>query len=191
MRAAIIVLCLAPLALALQPPSAMALVHPAGDSPEWRAGSRPDFIRDYIEIERRRLAINPQPWEMVWPRAWKALAEGRERPATTVEIHDAIANAASSARADVMSDVYRWEEEERRERAACAERVLADPSAAADCEVPCRDGCPAALTKAEQIAMARQARIAAGRDKAEQLDALEAASRSRLDWKRSQGEVVD
>ncbi|MFN3859068.1 MAG: hypothetical protein ACK4RV_15110 [Caulobacter sp.] len=191
MRAAVIVLCLAPLLLALQPLSGTALAHPPTDAPGWREGSRPDFIRDYIEIERRRLAVNPQPWELVWPRAWKALAEGRERPATTAEIHDAIATAATSARADVMGDVYRWEEEERRERADCAERVLANASAAADCEVPCRDGCPAALTKAEQIAMARQARIAAGREKAGQLDALEAASRSRLDWKRSQGEVVD
>ena len=191
MRAASIVLRLISACLLLGAPAGLALAHPPSQPPGWRAGSQPDFIRDYIVTESRRLTVNPQPWEMVWPRAWKALAEGRERPATTAQIHGAIAEAAGRARADVMADVYRWEEEERRERAACADRVLANPSAAADCEVPCRDGCPVALTSAEQIAMARQARIAAGRDKAEQLDALAAASRSRLDWKRSQGENVD
>lgn len=178
---------------------AMALAAPAlaqetaGVPHNWTPGpdTRPQVQRDWEAAMERSLTINPEPWELVWPKAWKALAEKAESPLTTAQIHASISKVAWAAYGTLNQEVLKLEQAERDAQAACAGRLAEGPEAAAGCAVPCRGSCPAGLTPAERAAQARRARIEMAQRKMARLRELAEVSQARLAWKTAQGDDVD
>jgi len=171
--------------------AAAAGAHPPahGDPPP--ADIRPQHQKDWETAMVRSLTINPQPWEMVWPKAWIPLVQDGEPPMTTAEVHQAITTVAWRAYGNLNLEVLRLEQQERDDQAACVEAVTKDPEAESTCAVPCRGACPAGLTAAERKAQDRRARIEMARRKMGTLEELAHHSQAMLRWKREQGEDVN
>jgi hypothetical protein len=178
---------------------AMALAAPAlaqetaGVPHNWTPGpdTRPQIQKDWEAAMERSLTINPEPWELVWPKAWTALAEKAEPPLTTAQIHASISKVAWAAYGLLSYQVHSLEGQERAAQAACAEQLAKGPDAAAGCAVPCRGPCPAGLTPAERAAQDRRARIEMAQRKMARLRELAEVSQARLAWKKAQGDDVD
>ena len=177
--------------LAMLLAAAPAVAHPPAHGEAEPVDSRPAFQKDWEARMERSLTIHPEPWEMVWPKAWNGLVRDGDPPLTTAQVHAAITRIAWSAYGALNFEVLRLEEEDRAAQAACAETVARTPDLEPSCAVPCRGSCPAKLTAAEEASMRRRARIDMARRKMAQLDELARVSQARLAWKREQGEDVD
>lgn len=165
-----------------------AFSHPSEPPPP---DTRPQYVKDWIARTATRLALYPEPWELVWPDAWNSLAKDRDPPNSTAEIHRAISEAARTAYGALLFQKLALEEEDRRAKKSCAELILKDPTAGPLCLAPCEGACPAASTPAELAASRRQWRLAEIEKKLVKLRELEGSSDGRLQWKREQGEKVD
>jgi hypothetical protein len=144
---------------------------------------RPQFLKDWETTMERKLVVNPEPWEMVWPQAWTALVDKGRPPLSTPEVHGVIIRVAWRAYGTLNQEVLRLEQEERDAQRACAETTARNPAADFSCEVPCKGSCPARLTPAEQASQTRRARIQMARDKMAKLEELARSSDAWLKWK--------
>ena len=179
------------LAMALAAPALSQ--EPAGRPHNWQPGpdTRPRFQQDWEAAMERGLTVNPEPWELVWPRAWTALADKADPPLTTAQIHASISKVAWAAYGTLNQQVLNLEQQERDAQAACAERLAKEPTAVASCAVPCQGPCPAGLTLAERAAQDRRARIGMAERKMAKLRELAEASQAWLAWKKAQGDDID
>lgn len=165
----------------------------AGVPHDWTPGPdlRPQFQKDWETAMERSLTISPEPWELVWPKAWTALVDKRDPPLTTAQVHEAITRVARGAYGTLNHEVLRLEQQERDAQRACAERMPRETSAETNCSVPCTGSCPAGLTPAERSAQTRRARIEMAQRKMARLEELARVSQRWLEWKKAQGDEVD